>query len=254
MSDGQSEVGRPVGDQRFTTTHWSVVVSCGADDTVSSGAAMEQLCHTYWYPLYAYVRRRGHSVEEAQDLTQEFFARFIEKEWVTAADANKGQFRTFLLTAVGRFLAKEWRHATTAKRGGGQVLIPLDELAESRYAREPASEAAPDKLYECRWALSVFEQALSKLRERYAAVGRAAHYDRLKGFLSTQPDEGDYARLARELQLTRGAIAAAVYRMRQHYRQLVRDEVAQTVNSPEEFDEEMRWLLNTLRYCGSPGG
>ena len=143
MADGESELGKPLMNQRFTTTHWSVVRTCGADDTVSSGAALEQLCRTYWYPLYTYVRRRGHSVDEAQDLTQEFFARFIEKDWVSAADANKGRFRTFLLTALNHFLAKEWRKEHAAKRGGGRQFVPLDDTAEARYVREPASNLTP---------------------------------------------------------------------------------------------------------------
>jgi RNA polymerase sigma-70 factor (ECF subfamily) len=232
---------------RFTTTHWSVVLTCGGNDTTSSGAAMEQLCRTYWYPLYAYVRRRGHSVEEAQDLTQEFFARLIEKGWVTAADANKGRFRTFLLTALNHFLAKEWRRERATKRGGGRKLISLDDTAEARYANEPASNVTPEKLYERRWALSVFDQALHRLRAQYVAVHKEGHYDCLKKFLSIQPDDGEYAVVGQKLEMTPGAIAAAVHRLRQHYREVVRAEVAHTVESSQELEEELRWLIQALR-------
>jgi RNA polymerase sigma-70 factor (ECF subfamily) len=243
MADGKSEPGKPLMNQRFTTTHWSVVRTCGADDTVSSGAAMEQLCRTYWYPLYAYVRRRGHSVDEAQDLTQEFFARLIEKEWVSAADANKGRFRTFLLTALSHFLAKEWRRLSAGKRGGGKKLISLDDTAEARYVGEPTSDLTPEKLYERRWALSVFDQALSRLREQHVLLGKDHHYECFKKFLSTQPGDGEYAKVGQALEMSPGAVAAAVHRLRQQYRELVRAEVAHTVESTEELEEEMRWLL-----------
>lgn len=208
---------------------------------------MEQLCRTYWYPLYAYVRRRGHSVEEAQDLTQEFFARLIEKQWLTAADASKGRFRTFLLTAMNHFLAKEWRRTTAAKRGGNKKLISLDDTAEARYEKEAASDLPPDRLYERRWALSVFDQALRRLRQRYEGVDKACHYDCLKQFLSIQPDDGEYSIVGKELEMSPGAVAAAVHRLRQQYREVVRAEVAQTVESQEELEEEMRWLLQAVR-------
>jgi len=246
MSAEESEVGAPLMNQRFTTTHWSVVLTCGADDTVSSAAAMEQLCRTYWYPLYAYVRRRGHPVEEAKDLTQEFFARLIEKEWVTAADANKGRFRTFLLIALNHFLAKEWRRQRAAKRGGGRRPICLDDTAEARHINEPASNATPERLYERRWALSVFSQALSRLRAQYVTLGKQQHYECFKKFLSTQPDDGEYAAVGQELEMSPGAVAAAVHRLRQQYRDAVRAEVSQTVESPGELEEEMRWLLQAL--------
>jgi len=246
MSDGQSEVGAPLMNQRFTTTHWSVVLTCGTGDTVRSGAAMEQLCRPYWYPLYAYVRRRGHPVEEAKDLTQEFFARLIEKGWVTAADANKGRFRTFLLTALNHFLAKEWRRERAAKRGGGSRPIFLDDTAEARYINEPAYGTNPQRLYERRWALSVFDQALHRLRAQYVTLGKEQHYECFKKFLSIQPGDGEYAAVGQELEMSPGAVAAAVHRLRQQYRDAVRAEVSQTVESPGELEEEMRWLLQAL--------
>ena len=207
---------------------------------------MEELCRTYWYPLYAYVRRRGHPVEEAQDLTQEFFARLIEKRWIADADSGKGRFRTFLLTALNHFLAKEWRRSQAAKRGGGQALISLDDTAEARYAQEPASHLTAEKIYERRWALSLFDRALGRLREQYASAGKAALYDRLQKFLSAEAADGEYARSGAELEMSTGAVAAAVHRMRQHYRELVRAEVAQTVETPAEVEDEVRSLLAAL--------
>jgi RNA polymerase sigma-70 factor (ECF subfamily) len=208
---------------------------------------MEQLCRTYWYPLYAYVRRCGHSVEEAQDLVQEFFGYFIEKEWVRAADANKGRFRTFLLSALKHFLAKQWRRQSADKRGGGRKLISLDDTAETRYLREPVSNTTPETLYERRWALSVFDQALQHLREQYATLGKDRHYDCLKKFLSVQPEDGEYAVVGQELDMSSGAVAAAVHRLRHQYREAVRAEVTQTVESSEDLEGEMRWLLEALR-------
>jgi RNA polymerase sigma-70 factor (ECF subfamily) len=207
---------------------------------------MEELCRAYWYPLYAYVRRRGHGVEEAQDLTQEFFARLLEKHWVGEADPGRGRFRSFLLMAVNHFLANEWRRSQAAKRGGGQPVISLDATAEGRYAQETASTLTPEKLYQRRWALSLFDRALGRLRAEYAARGRTRLFACLKEFLSEESAEGDYARLGAELEMSPGAVAAAVHRLRQHYRELVREEVAHTVETPAEMEDEIRSLLAAL--------
>jgi len=212
---------------------------------------MEELCHTYWYPLYAYVRRRGHAVAEAQDLTQEFFARLIEKQWLAGADRGKGRFRTFLLTALNHFLANEWRRSQAAKRGGGKTIISLDDSAEIRYAQEPACHITPEKIYDRRWAVSLFDRALGRLREEYVGADKTRLYDRLKEFLTTEAHDGEYDRLGTELEMTAGAVAAAIHRLRQHYRQLVREEVAQTVETPADVDEEVRALLAAL---GDGGG
>ena len=240
----QSEVRR--ANDWAGTTHWSAVLAAGQTASPRAAAAMEELCRTYWYPLYAYVRRRGHAVEEAQDLTQEFFSRLIEKKWVSDADPNKGRFRTFLLTALNHFLANEWRNSRAAKRGGGRPVISLNDTTESRYAQEPASNLTPEKLYERRWALSLFDRALGRLREQYVAAGKTIFYDRLKTFLSGEAGDGEYARLGAELGLSTGAVAAAVHRLRQHYRELVREEVAQTVETPADVEEEVRSLLAAL--------
>jgi len=239
-----SEGGR--GNDWAGTTHWSAVLAAGQTASPRAAAAMEELCRTYWYPIYAYVRRRGHAVEDAQDLTQEFFARLIGKQWVADANPARGRFRTFLLTALNHFLANEWRNARAAKRGGGRSVISLDDTTESRYAHEPASDLTPEKLYERRWALSLFDRALGRLREQYGAAGKKKLYDHLQKFLSSEAADGEYARLGAELEMSSGAMAAAVHRLRQHYRELVREEVAQTVETPAEVEEEVRSLLAAL--------
>jgi len=227
-------------------THWSVVVAAGKTESPRAAAAMEELCHTYWYPLYAYVRRRGHAVEEAKDLTQEFFSRLIEKKWLSEADRSKGRFRTFLLTALNHFLANEWRRSHAAKRGGGKKIISLDDSAEVRYAQEPACHTTPEKIYDRRWAMSLFDRALGRLRQEYVAADKTCLYHHLKEFLSTEARDGEYERLGSELEMTPGAVAAAVHRLRQHYRQLVREEVAQTVETPADVGDEVRALLAVL--------
>ncbi len=234
------------GNDWACATHWSVVLAAGQVESPRAAAAMEELCRTYWFPIYAYVRRRGHPSADAQDLTQEFFARLIEKQWVAEADASKGRFRSFLLTALNRFLANEWRNSRTVRRGGGRPIISLDDTAEARYVQEPASNVTPEMTYDRRWALSVFDRALSRLREQHATAGKTRLYDALKEYLSAEARDGDYAKVGSELEMTTGAVAAAVHRLRQHYRQLVREEVAQTVDSPGEVDDEVRALLAAL--------
>lgn len=240
---GAEHPDQPPANPRFVTTHWSVVVAGGDPNSPRSASALEELCQAYWYPLYAYIRRRGHAVEEAQDLTQAFFARLIEKDWLAEADANKGRFRTFLLTALNHFLAKEWRRSQAAKRGGGRALISLDDSAEIRYSQEAVCDQTPEKIYERRWALSLFHRALDRLSEHYRSADKGRHLELLKPFLSAEARDGDYARVGGELGMSTGAVTAAVHRLRQQYRDLVRDEIAQTVDSPAEIEEELQWLL-----------
>ncbi len=228
------------------TTHWSVVLSAANSGSANAAEALESLCRTYWYPLYAYLRRRGHNVDEAQDLTQEFFARLLEKHWLEQADPNRGKFRSCLLGAMNHFAANEWRRAHAAKRGGMKPLLSLDDTAESRYALEPSSELTPERLYDRRWALSLFESALARLREDYRSVGKAELFESLKDFLSAEPADGDYARVGASFGMSNGAVAAAVHRLRQHYRQLVHQEVAHTLANPADVEDEMRALLEAL--------
>jgi DNA-directed RNA polymerase specialized sigma24 family protein len=228
------ELKMPRAGDWVGTTHWSAVLAAGKPGSPDAAAAMEELCRTYWYPLYAWVRRRGYGIEEAQDLTQEFFARMLENHWLESADPKRGKFRSFLLAAMNHFLANEWRHAHTIKRGGGKALISLDDTAEKRYALDATTDLTPEKIYERHWAWSLFERAVRRLRGEYAAAGRARLYEALKGFLADEVGAGDYARLAAQLQMTHAALATAVHRLRDRYRDLVREEIAHTVADPAE--------------------
>ena len=181
----------------FVTTHWSVVRAAGGSDTPGARAAMEELCRAYWYPLYVYVRRRGHSPEDAQDLTQEFFARLLEHNWLVKADRAKGRFRSFLLMAMNRFLANEWEKVKTLKRGGGVSLVPLEfGSAETRYAAEPATASTPELAFDQQWALALLDGVLRYLRERYHQHGKAAVFDALKPCLIGSRETQPYAVLA----------------------------------------------------------
>ena len=235
----------PAG-QWVGSTHWSAVLAAGQSGSPQAAAALEELCQTYWYPLYAYVRRRGYEVEEAQDLTQEFFAQMLEKHWLKSADRQRGKFRSFLLGAMNHFLANDWRRAHALKRGGGKALISLDDTVEQRYVLDAASDVTPETLYDRRWAWSVFERAVDLLREYYRAAGKTALYDALKGFLAEEVVEGDYVRLAARLGMSSGAVATAVHRLRDRYRALVREEVVRTLADPREIEDEMRSLLAAL--------
>jgi RNA polymerase sigma-70 factor (ECF subfamily) len=242
--DQNSEAGRAV----FATTHWSVVLAAGQGDVLRSAATLERLCRIYWYPLYAYVRRQSHSPHDAQDLTQEFFARLLAGNYLQTVDREKGKFRSFLLVAMNHFLSDQRDRANAAKRGGGKVLIPLDEEeAEGRYrADTSAPSLSPDTIFEKRWATTLLEQAFDKLRQEFAASGKAERFERLKIFLEDGTEPGDYAKIGSELGMAANTVAAAVHRLRERYRELVRAEIAQTVASPKDIQEEMRHLLTVL--------
>ncbi len=226
----------------FAATHWSVVATASQQDSTKAAAALEQLCQAYWFPLYAYVRRRGYSAAEAQDLTQEFFAQFLRRGTLSRANPRRGKFRCFLLACMAHFLANERRRSQAAKRCP-ESIVPLDATAESRYGQDLAVELTPEKLYERRWALSLFDRALVRLNEQHQSPGKAALYQALKGFLSSEPRDGEYARVAAQLGMSHGAVSTAVCRLREHYRDLVREEIAHTVSSREELEEELRWLI-----------
>jgi RNA polymerase sigma factor (sigma-70 family) len=227
----------------FQTTHWSVVTRAGQQASRQSAEALEKLCCVYWFPLYAYVRRRGYQVEEAKDLTQDFFIRILEKDYLAHADRGKGRFRSFLLSALNHFLINEWRRAQALKRGAGQSLISLDDTAEDRYAQEAASDLTPERIYERRWALTLLERALCRLRAEADAAGRARQFEQLRDFLTTGTGESHYAEAAANLGMTAGAVGVAVHRMRHRYGELVREEIAQTVADPAEIEDEIRWLF-----------
>ena len=231
----------------FTSTHWSLVLTAGHKSSPGSQAALETLCKKYWYPLYAHVRRRGHSPEDAQDLTQDFFARLLRKEYLRRADRKRGRFRTFLLTSLQRFLVNDWEKSRSQRRGGGQSLFSLDkEKTEGRYLAEPAEEATPEKIFEKRWAVTLLEQVLFQLREEFASNGKEDQFDRLKVLLWGEKDAPPYADVAADLGMSEGALKVAVHRLRQRYRELLRLEVAQTGASPAEVDEELRHLISVM--------
>jgi RNA polymerase sigma-70 factor (ECF subfamily) len=235
----------------FVTTHWSVVMAAGSSDTTDARQALTKLCQAYWYPLYAYLRRRGFSPPDAEDLTQEFFARFLEHNWVADADREKGRFRTFLLSAMKHFLANEWDKARAQKRGGGVALLPLEfGTAETRYSHESADHDTPEQHFERRWALTLLETVAERLRREYDQEGRselfAALHPCLVGDRTSQP----YEELAKRLNMSEPAVKSAVHRLRQRYRQLLREEIAETVNGPGEVDTELRHLIGVLAGGG----
>ena len=242
-SSSERESGN-CGAELFKTTHWSVVILAGQPASHQAAESLEKLCRAYWFPLYAYVRRRGHTPEDAQDLTQEFFLRLLQKHYLTHADRNKGRFRSFLLSSLDHFLANDWRRAQAEKRGGGHPPISLDDAsAEGRYTLEPLSDLTPERLYERQWALTLLDHALAMLREEFTAAGQARQFNHLRGFLTTEAAQGSYAATAAELGMTTGAMASAVHRLRHRYRELVREEIAHTVASPAEVEDELRWLF-----------
>jgi RNA polymerase sigma-70 factor (ECF subfamily) len=234
----------PGGPAAFVTTHWSVVLRARDHSSPTSDEALETLCRTYWYPLYAFVRRLGHHPHDAQDLTQEFFARLLQKHYLKAAEREKGRFRTFLLVALKRFLADEWDRQHAQKRGGFAPVLSIDqELAESRFAAEPAHQLQPDVLFDRQWAMTLLERTLTLLRDEYVATGRAALFEALRACLGKEETALPYAEIAAQLKLTEGAVKMAVRRLRNRYREILRAEIAGTVASPEEIEEEIRHLF-----------
>jgi RNA polymerase sigma-70 factor (ECF subfamily) len=236
------------GRAAFATTHWSVVVEAGQRDSPKASEAMAQLCQTYWYPLYAYVRKKGHAAPDAQDLTQEFFARLLAGNYVGGADGRKGKFRSFLLGTFEHFLAKEWRRAQAQKRGGGRTLASLDAMdAENRYLVEPADELTAERIFDCRWADTVLGQAMTRLREECQSEGKALLFEKAEPLLSGGGAGEAYTTLAASLGMNEGAFKMAVHRLRRRYGELVRAEIAQTVSTPEAVEEELRYLCAVLR-------
>jgi len=231
----------------FATTHWSVVLSAAHPDTSRAQDALARLCQNYWYPLYAYVRRRGHSAHDAQDLTQAFFLRLLERRWVADADSERGRFRTFLLTAMSRFLSDEWDKLRAQKRGGGIVHVPVQlDTAETRYGHEPADELTPEQTFERRWALTLLDTVLQKLRAEYERDGKHDLFTSLSSCLVGGRETQPYAQLAAQLAMNEGAVKVAVHRLRKRYRQLLRAEVAQTTAGAGEVDDELRHLFAVL--------
>jgi len=266
VTKATEESGAGAGAPRdsFATTRWTVVLTAGRRTTPQADAALEELCRTYWYPLYAYVRHQGHSKEDAEDLTQAFFARFLEKNYLEGLSSEKGRFRAFLLAALKHFLANEWDRAARQKRGGGAKLLSLDwQDGETRYQAGGAAAgtdsqfpngrklvsvpAAPEKLYDRAWAVTLLERVVARLREEHAAAGKARLFEQLKPFLMVgRVGNPPYAQAAAELGLSEGAARVAVHRLRRRYRELLRDEIAQTLSDPAQVAEELQALFRAF--------
>jgi RNA polymerase sigma-70 factor (ECF subfamily) len=237
-----------IRQRRFETTRWSLVLaavsggpSAGADE------ALATLCETYWYPLYAFLRSRGHSAEDAQDLTQSFFARLLEKQTIRHADPARGRFRSFLLASLKNFAANERDRAGASRRGGDVPILSLElETAEGRFGMELPSDETPERVYDRRWALALLDRVMSRLHAEAAQSAKPFHFDRLKSYLTGDQPHLSYAHTASDLGTSEGAVKVAVHRLRRRFRDLVRDEIAQTLSSPEEIDDELRHLWSSV--------
>jgi RNA polymerase sigma factor (sigma-70 family) len=243
-SESTHHAPRPV----FVTTHWSLVVSACDRQSPQSGVALEKLCRAYWYPLYAYIRRSGQSKENAEDLTQAFFARLLEKNHLDSARQERGRFRSFLLVSLKRFMANEFERAHAQKRGGFQTQISLDtELAERKFQSELAApQLPPDRAFERRWVLTLLEQTLSRLRSEFENAGKIVEFERLKIFLTADKKEIPYAKVAEELGINESALRVAVHRLRKRYRELFREEIVHTLAEGESVEAELQHLMSVL--------
>ena len=244
MTNGQTMHTLP-GPSQFPTTRWTLVVAAGDRERKEARSALVSLCENYWYPLYAYLRRRGYPADQTQDLTQEFFIRVLEGRYLDRADPEKGRFRSFILTSLKFFVTDEEDRRRAHKRGGG-VLVPLEfSSGEERYQREPAYDETPERIFERRWALSVLDRVVERLRGEFVQQGRPEHFDRLKVFLLGQSD-APYAALAREMNTSEGALKVAIHRLRKRYRELFRQEIADTIADSAEVESELRFLAAVL--------
>lgn len=247
MSNGQTLHTLP-GSSQFPTTRWTLVVAAGDPQRKDARSALVSLCENYWYPLYAYLRRRGYAPDQAQDLTQEFFMRVLEGRYLDRADPEKGRFRSFILTSLKFFAGDEQDRQRAQKRGGGAVVsfeLSSGESGEERYQREPGHDETPERIFERRWALSMLERVMDRLRDEFVQHGRSENFERMKVFLLGQ-SEAPYADLAREMNTSEGALKVAIHRLRKRYRELFRQEIADTVADPAEVESELRYLAAVL--------
>ncbi|HLH56682.1 MAG TPA: sigma factor [Verrucomicrobiae bacterium] len=236
------------GPEWFATTHWSVVLTAKETESPRSREALEKLCAGYWYPLYAYVRRKGYAPHDAQDLTQEFFARLLKGNFLATIEQRKGRFRTFLIVSLEHFLAKEWARANRQKRGGGASVVSLQETdAEGRYLREPVDSASAQFVYERRWAMTLLERAFERLRKECLLAEQQKLFESAQHLLSGDRGDQSYGQLAANLGMTEGAFKVAVHRLRHRYGKLLRMEIAETVASPDEVEAEIRYLFSALK-------
>ena len=245
-SEHSSQPSSAPGDI-FATTHWTVVLAAGRRHTPQSDAALEELCRTDWFPLYAYVRRRGHTKEDAEDLTQAFFARLLEKNFLAGVDNEKGKFRAFLLAALKHFLANEWDKSQAQKRGGGSLPLSLDwQTADTKFQVAATSEPSPDQAFDREWALALLAKVIERLESECAAEGKAKIFAQLKRFLTAGTGGAAQSEVAKTLGLEEGAARVAIHRLRKRYRQLLREEISQTLADPAQVDEEMRALFGAF--------
>lgn len=235
-----------LGHGSFATTHWSVVAQA-REASPENESALQFLCQTYWYPLYVYVRRQGRTPEDAQDLVQGFFAHVLEKRCFQAADHEKGKFRSFLIGALKRYMATEWDRANRLKRGGGKQIISLDDAqTEDRYLAEPPDNNTPEKAFERQWARTLLDQVLARLESEFALAGKTPLYERLRVFINGDSKELSYSETGEKLGMSEGAVKVAVYRLRITYRELLREEIARTIENPKDVEDEIRHLFSAL--------
>ncbi len=244
--DSNSEGQTP--GEAFVTTHWSAVLASADQDSPQARAALEQLCRTYWYPLYCYIRRRGYGHEDAQDLTQGFLLRWLEQKSFARADASKGRLRSFLLAGLNHFLSDAWDRASAQKRGGGRPTLSImdTQAADERYRLEPLDERSPERLFDRRWALTLLDQVLARAEQEFREAGKLELFQRLRLFLVSGTGEDSYAEVGAKLGMSREAVKKAVQRMRHRYYELFREEVAHTVADPADVEEELRYLCAAI--------
>jgi RNA polymerase sigma-70 factor (ECF subfamily) len=249
----RNQVVNPVNDDapktagQFSTTHWSVVLLAGQTMSPESLGALEKLCGAYWQPIFLFARRKGWGEEDAKDLTQQFFTRLLERNDFSGLDPSRGKFRTFLLTAFTHFLTNEYDRASALKRGGGQKTFSLEEFSPDELGDAAATaKFSPALIFDQRWAKSIVQAALQRLKREMSTAGKELQFETLKTYLTANAGEGDYATAAKKLGVEASSVSVIVHRLRQRYRELVRAEVAQTVTSPVELEEEMRYLFEVL--------
>ena len=235
-------------DERvFTTTHWSMVIAAGRRESLQADEALEKLCRGYWYPIYVFLRRSGWTAHDAEDLTQAFFERVLKKDYLRAVDRTKGKFRSFLLAMLRHFMANHRRDARALKRGGQVSFISIDDESIDELDLRPANaDITAEQSFERQWAMTLLEQVVARLQEEYQVAGKAALFDDLKVFLTGDKGTGGYAELAVTLNTTEGALKMAISRMRRRYGELLRAEIARTVSTPEEVEDELRALFAAL--------
>jgi RNA polymerase sigma-70 factor (ECF subfamily) len=247
MPDNKPTNSNAAAAGRFATTHWSVVLAAGRSSSPQHGPALSTLCQTYWFPLYAYLRRHGYDAHEAADYTQAFFARMLDKNYLKKVEPKPGKFRSFLLAALKNFVANERDRATAQKRGGGRTVLSLDfENAENQYALEPADNLSPEKLFEKSWALTVLERTMDSLEAELAGKGKQRLFEHLRVYLAAETSSIPYSEVAGKLGMTEGSVRVAVHRLRKRCRELLRDEIAQTVATEGQIDDEIRGLFAAL--------